>query len=104
MAGAGAGIRGLARAADERPAGALRRSYIVSLTKDPLRDVEKALDFEACRIKTEDVPPAYYVHLMDARFFNTTGNPIPGNRGVWWRARLAEVSGFSMGVLGAGPA
>jgi hypothetical protein len=46
-------------------------------------------------------PPAY-VHLREARFFSTAGNPIPGNRGVWWRGRLSEVSGFMLGTLGPG--
>jgi len=44
-----------------------------------------------------------YVHLKEARFFNTAGNPIPANRGVWWRGRLSEVSGFMIGTLGPGP-
>jgi hypothetical protein len=54
--------------------------------------------------KTDAVnpPSTAYVHLMEARFFNTAGNPIPANRGVWWRGRLAEVSGFMIGILGHG--
>jgi hypothetical protein len=43
-----------------------------------------------------------YIHMQDARFFNTNGNPIPGNRGVWWRGRISEVSGFVLGTLGTG--
>jgi len=42
-----------------------------------------------------------FIHLKDARFFNTNGNPIPGNRGVWWRGRVSEVSGFMVGTLSA---
>src|ERR1035437_4371519 len=42
---------------------------------------------------------ASYVHLKEARFFNTHGKPIPANRGVWWRGRLSEVSGFILGSL-----
>ncbi len=49
----------------------------------------------------EDVPPPSYVHIKCARFFNTNGNPIPGNRGVWWRGRVSEVDGFSLGLLNA---
>lgn len=41
-----------------------------------------------------------YVHLKQARFFNTSGEPIPRNRGVFWRGRLSEVSGFILGTLG----
>ena len=45
------------------------------------------------------LPPARFIHLKDARFFNTSGNPIPGNRGLWWRGRISEVGGFSPGSL-----
>lgn len=43
--------------------------------------------------------PIDYIHLKDARFFSTAGEPIPKNRGVWWRGRLSEISGFSLGLL-----
>lgn len=42
-----------------------------------------------------------YIHLKDARFYNTDGAPIPSNRGVWWRGRIAAVDGFSLGALRA---
>jgi hypothetical protein len=58
--------------------------------------------------KDDDSPTSgenpMYIHLMDARFFNPGGRPIPGNRGVWWRGRLSEVSGFMVGVLEPAPA
>ncbi|WCN13225.1 hypothetical protein GV054_09510 [Marinomonas mediterranea] len=44
------------------------------------------------------VPPNY-VHLKNARFFHTVGTPVPENRGVWWRGRVSEVVGFSLGAL-----
>lgn len=47
----------------------------------------------------EDMSLPSYVHIKGARFFNTNGNPIPGNRGVWWRGRISEVDGFSLGSL-----
>lgn len=43
-----------------------------------------------------------YIHLKEAKFYNTQGNPpIPGNQGVWWRGRISEVQGFMFGKLGA---
>jgi hypothetical protein len=51
------------------------------------------------RSQDEDVPPPNYIHLRNAKFFNTNGNPLPGNRGVWWRGRVSEVSGFMLGNL-----
>lgn len=49
----------------------------------------------------EDSPPPSYVHIKGARFFNTNGDPIPGNKGVWWRGRVSEVDGFFLGLLSA---
>jgi hypothetical protein len=47
----------------------------------------------------QEVPPPQMIHLRDARFYNTAGNAIPANRGVWWRGRLSEVGGFILGNL-----
>lgn len=44
---------------------------------------------------------ASFIHLENARFFNTNGAPIPNNRGMWWRGRISEVSGFILGTLNA---
>lgn len=49
----------------------------------------------------DTTPPPQYIHLKNARFFNTSGNPIPGNKGVWWRGRISEVAGFMLGSLGS---
>jgi hypothetical protein len=46
-------------------------------------------------------PLSEFIHLREARFFNTSGNPIPGNRGILWRGRVSEVSGFMLGTLSA---
>jgi hypothetical protein len=46
-------------------------------------------------------PLPQFIHIKGARFFNTSGNPIPGNMGVWWRGRICEVGGFSLGSLKA---
>jgi hypothetical protein len=55
---------------------------------------------EAARKETsvEDELPCY-IHLEDAKFYNTTGKPIPANKGVWWRGRISEVQGFFYGLL-----
>jgi len=49
----------------------------------------------------EDLPRPNYIHLENAKFYNTNGQPIPNNRGVWWRGRLSEVDGFLLGALSA---
>jgi len=43
-------------------------------------------------------PPAY-IHLQNAKFFTTTGKPMPHNRTVLWRGRIAEIQGFFFGIL-----
>jgi hypothetical protein len=47
---------------------------------------------------SEEIVDAY-IHIKGARFFNTSGKAVPANRGVWWRGRLSEVSGFCLGSL-----
>jgi len=43
-----------------------------------------------------------YIHIENAKFFNTVGGPIPSNKGVWWRGRIREVQGFALGGLSKG--
>lgn len=43
--------------------------------------------------------PPTFIHLRDARFFHHAGKPIPGNQAIWWRGRISEVQGFSLGNL-----
>ena len=53
--------------------------------------------------KTEiDQPLPQFLHLKNARFFHTSGNPVPTNRGVFWRGRISEVGGFCLGNLSIG--
>jgi len=39
-----------------------------------------------------------YIHLGEARFFTPGSAPLPVE-GVWWRGRLSEVQGFTLGTL-----
>lgn len=49
--------------------------------------------------KKDDDPPPMYIHMKNAKFYNTNGSPIPNNTGIWWRGRVSEVSGFTLGIL-----
>jgi hypothetical protein len=51
------------------------------------------------RDNDDNLPPPTYIHLFDAKFFHPNGQPIPANKGVWWRGRISEISGFSLGSL-----
>jgi hypothetical protein len=57
--------------------------------------IYKTQESDSCELR----PAPQFIHLKNARFFNTSGNPIPTNRGVWWRGRISEVSGFTLGSL-----
>jgi hypothetical protein len=48
--------------------------------------------------KQNQAPPLY-IHLKNAKFYSPGAKPIPGNKGVWWRGRISEVSAFILGVL-----
>jgi hypothetical protein len=47
----------------------------------------------------EHLDPPRYIHLKDARVYAAGSEPVPGNRGVWWRGRLDAVDGFVLGQL-----
>lgn len=41
----------------------------------------------------------HYIHLKDAKFFATNGKSIPSSDGVWWRGKISDVQGFSLGKI-----
>lgn len=43
-----------------------------------------------------------FIHLKNARYCDAAGNLAPAQGGVWWRGRLAAVSGFSLGSFARG--
>ena len=47
-------------------------------------------------------PEPKFIHLKNAKFFLTTGEPIP-TRGVWWRGRISEVAAFTLGSFTVTP-
>ena len=40
-----------------------------------------------------------YIHIKNARFYNSASEGILPNNPVWWRGRISEISGFSIGVI-----
>jgi hypothetical protein len=47
-----------------------------------------------------EINPTRFIHLRDARVFSPQGAGLPGT-GMHWRGRLAEISGWSFGLLEA---
>lgn len=47
----------------------------------------------------EELTNIKYIHLNDAKVFNTGGKPIPTGGGFLWRGRISSVDGFSIGKL-----
>jgi len=45
--------------------------------------------------------PLSYIHLKAARFFTSSGAPIPGSCGGYWRGKLSAVDGFVLGLQAA---
>jgi hypothetical protein len=93
-----------------------RDEYMKSLTDSLREDISKwrdeAKEFLESRIfepmtrpldkegEGYEVKKTQYIHLKDARVFNTAGRPIPsGADGFLWRGRISSVDGFSMGKL-----
>jgi hypothetical protein len=48
----------------------------------------------------EDNTPNY-IHLRNARYYASDGNPIPQNTGGYIRISLESIDGFSFGLLSA---
>jgi len=46
-----------------------------------------------------DFEKPYFVHLKNAKFYYPGEQPVPKNRGLWWRSRLEAIDGFSLGSL-----
>lgn len=40
-----------------------------------------------------------YIHIQDAKFYNSGGTPLSSDDAVWWRGRISQVSGYSLGVI-----
>lgn len=40
-----------------------------------------------------------YIHIKDARFYSSAASTVLPDNSVWWRGRLSEISGFSVGVI-----
>lgn len=40
-----------------------------------------------------------YIHIKEAKFFNTNGTAIPENTGALWRGCISKVDGFSLPSL-----
>lgn len=54
----------------------------------------------SCVSPSEKTETPSYIHLKNARFFNTQEKSIPENTtGVMWRGRISEVQGFAPGLI-----
>lgn len=57
----------------------------------------------AAPVESEAEPPpeqeVLYIHLRDVTFWSPGGGSMRTGAGVWWRAKLSSVDGFSLGAL-----
>lgn len=54
---------------------------------------------EAAEARSRMSPPGF-IHLRNARLYQTSALPIPSSGGVLWRGRLSAIDGFHLGRLG----
>lgn len=47
----------------------------------------------------EQRPLPVFLHLRDARYFHNSGNALPSDRGIWWRGRISDVHGITLGAM-----
>ncbi len=52
-----------------------------------------------CVTPSEQTETPSYIHLKNARFYDSSGSLLSDAIGTWWRGRLSEVQGFSPGLL-----
>lgn len=66
-----------------------------------IREVFSNQGDEIYNNKTEssDISKLQYIHLKNARYFHPGEKSIPTNKSILYRGRLAEVSGFTLGIL-----
>jgi hypothetical protein len=68
---------------------------------DLVKDISNAVAGNASIYETPDEATAgnpQFVHLKNAKHFDPSGDSTPRD-GTWWRGRLSEVQGFSIGSL-----
>jgi len=63
------------------------------------RTFQKIGDQCACVSPSEQTETPSYIHLKQARFYNSQGSPLGSETGTWWRGRLSEVQGFAPGAI-----
>ena len=61
---------------------------------------QKKLEEDNASDEEDLVDGISFIHLRDAQFFVPGQNPVPA-KPTYWRAKLSEISGFSLGQLGA---
>jgi hypothetical protein len=75
-------------------------SFDAGKSPEDIRTFFKKIGDEcACVSHKEQTESPSYIHLKDARLFNTQGKPMQESGGVWWRGRISEVQGFIPGNL-----
>ena len=65
------------------------------------KEFREGLARDAASPPEAGLTPPQFVHLRDARFYQSSGQPVVGGEtGVLWRGRITEVQGFFLGELG----
>lgn len=82
------------------PTGDQGKQFLEERVADMKKLVTHERNEEGTKLEPRVLRPRY-VHLRGARAFavNDVGRPYPGpDRGLWWRGKIASVSGFFWGM------
>jgi hypothetical protein len=76
------------------------RGFAKDFSKDP--DVQASMSSFGKRVDPDadkNRPDPQFIHLENARFIIPGASPVPTERGVWWRGKIKDIAGFSVGIL-----
>ena len=76
----------------------LGKSELVDMVKQHFQQHGKIYDRPAD--ETSGFDPSF-IHLEGAKFFSPGDQPIPSNRGMFWRGKISSIDGFILGSLAA---
>ena len=63
------------------------------------KEVKRTFEENAKLYGPESSVPTGFIHVKNCRFISTDGSSIPNNKGSWWRGKLSDVTGFTLGKM-----
>lgn len=83
----------------EKLANALGTHFDDEEIKTSIEESYKMLREGIYSVPEDERPEPVFIHMRDVRFFTAAAQPIPTQDGMWWRGKMSDVSGFSLGAM-----